>query len=110
MIHPAVTEYWPISGALLGAAASIPLYWVKGRNAMIGGVASAAVVGAGMMVLNKTMGLDPFAGRFGMRRRRSYGLLTSQQIGQLPPHVADTTSVPRNVQVQTDISAWGSAF
>jgi len=109
-VHPAVSQYWPVSGALFGAAASIPLYWVKGRDAMIGGVASAAVVGALGMLANKAAGFDPFAGHLGMRRRRNYGLLTSQQVAGFNPAVADTTRVPRNVQVQTDIAAWGSAI
>ncbi len=108
-LHPAVVQYWPVSGALFGAAASIPLYWVKGRNAMIGGVAAAAITGVIGLALNKLAGFDPFAGRFGMRRR-NYGLLTSQQVAGPQPAVADTTAVPPGVQMQTDTAAWGSAF
>ena len=108
MIHPLVMQYWPISGALFGAAASMPLYFVKGKDAMVGGVVAAAVVGIAGLILQKTGVISGYRG-LGMRRRRNYGLLTSQQVGA-SPQVRDTTSVPRNVQVQADISAWGAAI
>jgi hypothetical protein len=96
-------QYWPISGALLGAAASAyPLLKTKGRNAMMGGIIAAAVTGA------IAFGLKQF-GFFSGLRRRSYGLLSSQRIGQLPA-VAQMTSVPGAVQMKADVTAWGSAY
>jgi len=101
-------QNWPMFGAAVGAAASVPLYLVKkDKQAMIGGIVVAAITGVAGLLLQKT---GVLAG-LGMRRRRGYGLLTSQQVGSLPtPQVHDTTRVPRNVQVQTDISAWGAAM
>jgi hypothetical protein len=96
-----IPEYAGIVGGIVGAALSIPLYWVKDQKTMIQGVVSSVIVGAfhqvfPMLEAAVTSGLSG-----------GYGLLTTQPVGALPAQVYDAASMPSAVSHQADVGAYG---
>jgi hypothetical protein len=94
-------------GGLGGILLSLPLMYWKGRKAMVSGVVTAGVFALGGYLMEKveTSGLylSGLGGRGGM------GYLAAQPVGMLPK-VTESTQVPRGVNRQVDIGAYGRAF
>ena len=95
-----IPENSGIAGGIIGAILSIPLYWVKDQKTMIQGIVSSVLVGAGVQAL-PMVEAAMISGMSG-----GYGLLTAQEVGQLPaPQVQDAGYMPGNVSHKADVGA-----
>jgi hypothetical protein len=101
-INSLVVDWAPLAGGVFGALCSVPLYYVKGKKAMLSGVITSLLFGAAATVLDRM-------GAFGnvyLGSRFPFGLVSAQRVGALPA-MHETTSMPSGVQYQMDPSAWG---
>jgi hypothetical protein len=101
-LHSVIAEYYGLAGAAFGVLASMALYYVKGKKAMISGVVSSVMLGLGIQFVPKLA-----AGQLTGCNWSGLGLLTADPVGALPPQVLDAGSAPQAVYHQADVSAWG---
>lgn len=99
-----IPQYSGIAGGILGALMSIPLYWVKDQKTMIQGIVSSVLLGVGVHTL-------PMIEAATVSGAGGYGLLTAQELGQLPAaQVQDAGAMPRTVSYQADVGAYGQVI
>jgi hypothetical protein len=103
-LHPMIAEYYGLAGAAFGVLASMALYYVKGKKAMISGVVSSVMLGLGIQFVPKLA-----AGALTGCNWSGLGLLTADPIGALPS-VLDAGMAPSSVYHQADISAYGKVL
>ncbi len=105
--NPTVKKFAPVVGGIAGAVVCVPIKWWLGDKAMMRGMLSSVLVGAGQQTYELVRdNVAAFQG-IGMLVPERLSGLVMERVGDLPMLPAGNSMIPNEVQAGIDVRAYG---